>query len=398
MRNIKFSPPDIGQDEIDEVVDTLKSGWITTGPKTKLFEKQLTDYCGSDKTVCLSSATAGMELTFRMLGIGEGDEVITSAYTYTASASAICHAGATPVLVDTAPNSYMMDLNQLESAVTARTKAIIPVDIAGVMANYSGIKALAQDKANLFSPANDLQEAFGRVIILADAAHSLGAEQAGVRSGAAADFSSFSFHAVKNLTTGEGGAVSWKTDDKADSDEIYRQFQLLSLHGQSKDAFAKTMLGSWEYDIVAPYYKNNMTDITASLGIAQLRRYGNILRRRHEIAGRYNAACNALGLEHIAHEGEGFRSSAHLYIVRLTGRSEQERNEFIVRMAERGVPCNVHYKPLPMHSAYRSMGFDIADFPNAFDMYKNSVTIPLHTCLSDEDAEYIIETMTECLS
>ncbi len=390
-RNIAFSPPDITQEEIDEVVDSLKSGWITTGPKTKLFENQIANYCNTSKAVALNSATAAMELTLRLLGIGPGDEVITSAYTYSASASVIHHVGAKIVLVDTAKNSFEMDYEKLGQAITERTKAIIPVDIAGIMCDYDKIYEVVENKKVLFNPSTELQKAFSRVIVVADAAHSFGATYQGRQSGEVADFSSFSFHAVKNLTTAEGGAVTWKDIDGFDNEEIYNQFMLLSLHGQSKDALAKTKLGSWEYDIVAPYYKCNMTDIMASLGLVQLRRYPEILERRKDIIEMYNQALRDENVQILSHYTKDSSSSGHLYLVRLLGRDEEYRNKVIERMAEKGIATNVHYKPLPMHTAYKNLGFDIKDYPNAFDMYKNEITLPLHTLLNDEDVEYVVD-------
>ena len=396
MQNIPFSPPDIGQEEINEVIDALRSGWITTGPKTKLFEKQISQYCNTDSTVCLNSATAAVELTLRVLGIGEGDEVITSAYTYTASASVIVHVGAKPVLVDTQKDSFEMDYDALENAITERTKAVIPVDIAGKICDYERIFKAVESKKALFNPNNDMQAALGRVAVICDAAHAMGAVQNGKMCGEIADFTCFSFHAVKNLTTAEGGAVTFKARDGFDTDEIYRQYQLLSLHGQSKDALAKTKLGAWEYDIVAPYYKCNMTDIMAAIGLAQLKRYDAMLSRRHEIIEKYNALAKELGADFLTHSGENFRSSGHLYLMRLDGFCEEKRNAFITAMAEMGISTNVHYKPLPMHTAYKNLGFDIKDYPNAYNMYKNEVTLPLYSTLTDEQLGYIIEGAKKC--
>ncbi len=394
---IPFSPPDIGQDEIDEVVDTLRSGWITTGPKTKLFEKKICEYIGCDCAVCLNSATAALELTLRVLGIGEGDEVITSAYTYTASASVIVHVGATPVLVDCAKDSFEMDYQKLESAITERTKAIIPVDLAGVICDYDKIYSAVLNKKHLFNPKTELQKKLARIAVVTDAAHAFGASQKGKKCGQISDFTCFSFHAVKNLTTAEGGAVVFNNTDSIQCDKLYKEYQLLSLHGQSKDALAKTRLGAWEYDIVAPNYKCNMTDIMASIGLAQLRRYDKMLSRRHEIARQYNKLCRDIGADFIVHSGADFTSSAHLYLMRPGGFDEQRRNRFIVDMAEKGVATNVHYKPLPMLSAYKNLGFDIKDFKNAYDMYKNEVTLPLHTSLTDEQVSYITECVKACL-
>lgn len=393
LRNIPFSPPDITQEEIDEVVDTLKSGWITTGPKTKLFERQIAEYCNTSKAVTLNSATAAMELTLMLLGVGPGDEVITSAYTYSASASVIHHVGAKIVLVDTAKDSYEMDYEKLEEAITEKTKAIIPVDIAGVMCDYDKIFKVVKAKKDLFKPSNELQKAFGRVVVLADAAHSFGATYKGKQSGEVADFTCFSFHAVKNLTTAEGGSVTWREIEGVDNEDIYKQFMLFSLHGQSKDALAKTKLGAWEYDIVAPYYKCNMTDIMASLGLVQLRRYPEILERRKQIIEMYNEALDGKNIQVLEHYSEDSSSSGHLYFVRLLGKDEEYRNAVIEKMAEKGIATNVHYKPLPMHTAYKNLGFNIEDYPNAFDMYKNEITLPLHTLLTDEDSEYVVENL-----
>ena len=394
---IPFSPPDIGEDEIAEVADTLRSGWITTGPKTKRFERELSAYTGTNATVCLNSATAALELTLRLLGVGPGDEVITSSYTYTASASVICHAGARPVLVDTAPGSFEMDYERLAAAVTPKTKAVIPVDIGGVICDYETIFAAVESKKPLFCPKGALQEKLGRVAVVADAAHAFGALRRGKRCGQIADFTAFSFHAVKNLTTGEGGAVTWNPSLGLDDEEIYKRFQLFSLHGQTKDALAKTQAGAWEYDIAAPYYKCNMTDIAASLGLAQLRRYEQSLARRHEIAARYDALCDSLGFSYLRHLGEDFRSSGHLYLLRLPGFGEAERNALIVKMARRGVSCNVHYKPLPMLTAYKALGFDIKDFPNAYAQYQNEMTLPLYTRLSDAENEYICGLLSQII-
>ena len=396
-KTVAFSPPDIGEAEIEEVIKVLKSGWITTGPKTKEFEKEIAQYCGTKKAVCLNSATACMELILRFFGVGEGDEVITSAYTYSASASVIYHVGATPILIDVAPDSYEMDYEQLSAAITPKTKAIIPVDIAGLMCNYDRISSIVNEKKNLFNPTTPMQEALGRVCILADAAHSFGAVSNGKKSGQAADFTAFSFHAVKNITTAEGGAITWNEIDNQDSDEIYKQFMLLSLHGQSKDALAKSESGSWEYDIIAPWYKCNMTDIMAALGLAQLRRYDSILERRHQIIAHYDAALSDLPLQTLRHKSDNYRSSGHLYLVRLIGRDSIHRNKVIERMAKKGVACNVHYKPLPMHTAYKKLDFDINDFPNAHEMYKNEITLPLHTLLTDDDIEYVIRSMIESI-
>lgn len=390
---IEFSPPDISQLEIDEVVDTLKSGWITTGPKTKRLEQELSVFTNTDKTVCLNSATAAMELTLRLLGVGAGDEVITCAYTYTASASVIHHVGAKIVLVDCNKEDKFMDLDALENAITEKTKVIIPVDLAGKPCKYDEIFEIVERKKSLFKPNNKLQEKIGRVIVMADAAHSLGAVYKGKPSGSIADFTCFSFHAVKNFTVAEGGSVTWNRNLGLNDDEVYREFQLLSLHGQSKDALSKTKLGSWEYDIVAPNYKCNLTDIASGIGLAQLKRYPSLLKRRFEIVERYNKGFEGTRTKPFIHFEEDRKSCCHLYIVNIEGASEEDRNEIIVKMAERGIATNVHYKPLPMHTAYKNLGFDIKDYPNAFDNYKSEITLPLHTLLTDEQVDYIIENL-----
>lgn len=390
---IEFSPPDISQLEIDEVVDTLKSGWITTGPKTKRLEQELSVFTNTDKTVCLNSATAAMELTLRLLGVGAGDEVITCAYTYTASASVIHHVGAKIVLVDCNKEDKFMDLDALENAITEKTKVIIPVDLAGKPCKYDEIFEIVERKKSLFKPNNKLQEKIGRVMVMADAAHSLGAVYKGKPSGSIADFTCFSFHAVKNFTVAEGGSVTWNRNLGLNDDEIYREFQLLSLHGQSKDALSKTKLGSWEYDIVAPNYKCNLTDIASGIGLAQLKRYPSLLKRRFEIVERYNKGFEGTRIKPFIHFEEDRKSCCHLYIVNIEGASEEDRNEIIVKMAERGIATNVHYKPLPMHTAYKNLGFDIKDYPNAFDNYKSEITLPLHTLLTDEQVDYIIENL-----
>ena len=390
---IEFSPPDITQLEIDEVVDTLKSGWITTGLKTKKLEQELSVFTNTDKTVCLNSATAAMELTLRLLGVGAGDEVITCAYTYTASASVIHHVGAKIVLVDCNKEDKFMDLDALENAITEKTKVIIPVDLAGKPCKYDEIFEIVERKKSLFKPNNKLQEKIGRVIVMADAAHSLGAVYKGKPSGSIADFTCFSFHAVKNFTVAEGGSVTWNRNLGLNDDEIYREFQLLSLHGQSKDALSKMKLGSWEYDIVAPNYKCNLTDIASGIGLAQLKRYPNLLKRRFEIVERYNRGFEGTRVKPFIHFEEDKKSCCHLYIVNIEGASEEERNEIIVKMAERGIATNVHYKPLPMFTAYKNLGFDIKDYPNAFNNYKSEITLPLHTLLTDEQVDYIIENL-----
>lgn len=396
--NIPFSPPDIGEEEIKEVADTLRSGWITTGPKTKQFEKEIADYCTTKKAVCLNSATACLEMTLRILGIGEGDEVIVPAYTYTASASVIAHVGATPVMLDAKKDSFHIDAQKLYDAITPKTKAVIPVDIGGVMCDYGAVFDAVSSKQNLFSPKNDIQDGFSRVIVLADGAHSFGAKQNGKMSGSVADFTSFSFHAVKNLTTAEGGAVTWKSQPFIDSEELYKQYMLLSLHGQSKDALAKTKAGSWEYDIIEPYYKCNMTDIMAAIGLVQLKRYGGMLKCRKEIIEYYNAQLDSMGLDCLKHFGDDFASSGHLYLARLCGMELEQRNSIIAKMAELGVATNVHYKPLPMLTAYKKMGFDINDFPNAYDMFKNEITLPLYSTLTDKQAEYVIACLKKAIA
>lgn len=395
--NIPFSPPDITDAEIAEVVDTLRSGWITTGPKTKLFEKQLAEYCHTSKAVCLNSATACEELALRTLGVGPEDEVITTAYTYTASASVVCHVGAKLVLVDTQKDTYEMDYEELEKRITGKTKAIIAVDLGGVVCDYGKIYEIVERKKDLFRPANEIQEKLGRVAVLADGAHSLGAMRNGKRCGEIADFTTFSFHAVKNLTTAEGGALVWKTIEGVDDEKLYNNFMLLSLHGQSKDALTKTKLGSWEYDIVAPYYKYNMTDIMASLGLAQLKRYPDILKRRKEIIEKYNKGLEDAPVKIMEHYNESVESSGHLYIVRAIGKTREKCNEIIMKMAEKGITTNVHYKPLPMFTAYKNLGFDIKDYPNAYALFENEITLPLHAKLTDEQVDYIIENFKECL-
>ncbi len=401
---IPFSPPDIGEAEIAQVADTLRSGWITTGPKTKELERQVASFCHTSRAVCLNSATAAMELTLHQLGIGPGDEVITCAYTYTASASVVCHVGAKLVLVDCCKPSdggsdcYQMDYDALERAITPRTKAIIPVDLGGVVCDYDRIFEIVERKKALFTPSdNKIQQALGRVAVMADAAHAFGAQWHGRMCGEIADFTCFSFHAVKNFTTAEGGAVTWRDLPGIDNEEIYKNYMLLSLHGQSKDALAKTQLGAWEYDIVMPGYKCNMTDIMAAIGLAQMQRYPDLLARRKQIITRYNQVMDTLPVSYLRHYGEDFASSGHLYLVRLNGRDEQFRNDFIVKMAEREIATNVHYKPLPMHTAYKKLGFDIKDYPNAFAMYRNEVTLPLHTLLTDEQVEFLLETFAQLL-
>ncbi len=395
---IPFSPPDITEEEVAEVADTLRSGWITTGPKTKEFEKRIAEYCEVNRAVCLNSQTACAEMALRVLGIGEGDEVIVPAYTYTASASVVCHVGAKLVLVDVRKDSLEMDYDAVEKAITPATKAIIPVDLGGVPCDYDRIFSIVEAKKGLFTPNNDIQRAMGRIAVCADTAHAFGAERHGKKVGSIADFSSFSFHAVKNLTTAEGGALTWKSIEGIDDEDIYKKIQLYSLHGQNKDALAKTKLGSWEYDIVGTWYKCNMTDIMAAIGLVQLRRYPAMLARRREIIERYDAAFRPLGVETLNHFDEEHVSSGHLYITRISWADDEKRREIIVKMAEKGVACNVHYKPLPMMTAYKNMGFDIKDYPNAYNRYVNEITLPLHTCLTDEEVEYVIACFKETLA
>src|SRR5690554_1796533 len=393
-RNIPFSPPDITNEEVKLVTDALLSGWITTGPKTKLFEERLSEYSGTNKTVALNSATAAMEMTLRLLGVGPGDEVITSAYTYTASASVIFHVGAKIVMVDTQKDSLEMDYEQLASKITDKTKAIIPVDIAGIMIDYDKLYEVIESKKNLFKPNTDLQKQIGRIAIIADAAHSVGAKYKGRPNGTVADFTCYSFHAVKNLTTAEGGSVTWNKKLGLNDDEIYQGFQLLSLHGQNKDALAKTKLGSWEYDIIYPAYKCNMTDVVAAVGLVQFDRYEELLRRRKEIVRMYNEGLDKIGVTYLNHS----ESSAHLYITRIPGITIEQRNKIIELMAENGIACNVHYKPLPMMTAYKNLGFDIKDYSNAYDYYHNAITLPLHTKLSDEDVEYVVDNFEKAIN
>lgn len=407
-RNIPFSPPDMSAAEIDEVAEAMKSGWITTGPKTKEFEHLISMCCQTARTdadgkplhttACLNSATACMELALRVLGIGEGDEVIVPAYTYTATASSVCHVGARPVLVDCAPGSFEMDYDRLADAITERTKAVMPVDLGGIVADYDKVFAAVEAKRDLFKPSNDIQRAIGRCAVIADAAHAFGAMWHGRMCGEIADFTSFSFHAVKNLTTAEGGALTWRAIDGVDDETIYHQLQLLSLHGQNKDALAKTRLGAWEYDIIGTWYKCNMTDIMAGIGLAQLKRYPEMLRRRRQLIEKYNVALVPYAVTVLDHYGNDHSSSGHLYLVRLDGATAEQRNDVIVRMAERGIACNVHYKPLPMMTAYKAMGYDIKDYPNAYAQYQNEVTLPLHTRLSDDDVEYILENFIDIIT
>lgn len=396
-RVIPFSPPDISELEIAEVAEALRSGWITTGPRTKELERRLAEFCHTSRVVCLNSATAAEELNFRICGIGEGDEVIVPAYTYTASASAAIHCGAKVVFVDSQKDSTEMDYDKVAEAITEKTKAIVAVDLGGIIADYEKLYEVVESKKHLFKAkeGNDLgariQQAKGRVLVFADGAHSLGASKKGKMAGAWADFTDFSFHAVKNFTTAEGGASTWRDIEGIDNEEIYHQYQLYSLHGQSKDALAKTQIGAWEYDIIGPWYKCNMTDIMAAIGLKQLDRYPGLLERRRQIIKKYDAMCDELGVKHLIHGGEDFQSSGHLYITRIPGASDKTRREIITKLAERGISTNVHYKPLPMMTAYKAMGWDIKDFPNAYNYYENLITLPLHTKLSDEDVEYIVE-------
>lgn len=398
MRNIPFSPPDITEDEVNEVVDVLRSGWITTGPKTKELERLIAERCHTKKAVCLNSNTACAEMTLRILGVGKGDEVIIPAYTYTATASVIAHVGANIVMVDCEKGKFTMDYDKLEAAITERTKVIIPVDLFGIPCDYDRIMDIVYRKRSMFQASdNPIQQAVNRVIVMADGAHSFGATYKNEPAAKYLDFVNYSFHAVKNLTTAEGGAVVWNDIDGIDNDEMYHQYMLLSLHGQSKDALAKTKMGAWEYDIVAPWYKCNMTDVHAAIGLGQIRRYDAILARRKTIIEKMNSEFRDLPLTFVQHFSDQYESSGHLYICNLNECGEEERNAFIVRLAECGVAANVHYKPLPMHTGYQKLGFDILDYPNAYDMFKNEVTLPLHTCLSDDDVEYVIECVKRCL-
>lgn len=393
--NIPFSPPDITEEEIQAVADVMRSGWLTTGPKTKELERQMAQFCHVNKGACLNSATACLETALRLFGIGEGDEVIVPAYTYTASASVVCHVGATLKLVDVSKGTYHIDYDMLESMISENTKAVIPVDIAGVMVDYDRIRSIVESKKAIFRPANKLQAALGHILILTDAAHSYGAVRQGKHSGECADFTSFSFHAVKNFTTGEGGGLVWRDIEGIDNEDIYKQIMLLTLHGQTKDALAKTQLGAWEYDIEGTYYKYNMTDIMAAIGLVQMKRYPSLLKRRKDIIDMYTQAIASEKAEVMQHYGDDFASSGHLMLVRLTGKGEQERNELITAMAERGIATNVHYKPLPLHTAYKNLGFSIEDYPNAYEMYHNEITLPLHTCLTDEQVRYVTDNFIE---
>jgi dTDP-4-amino-4,6-dideoxygalactose transaminase len=400
-RNIPFSPPDISELEIEEVVKALRSGWITTGPRVKELERRLASYCHTSKVVCLGSATAAEELNFRVCGIGEGDEVIVPAYTYTATASAAIHCGAKVVFVDSQKDCVEMDYEKVAEKITEKTKAIVAVDLGGIICDYDKLFSVVEQKKALFTPKEGdslgarIQQAIGRVLVFSDAAHALGASRNGKMAGEIADFTDFSFHAVKNFTTAEGGASTWRDIPGIDNDELYHQYQLYSLHGQSKDALAKTQVGAWEYDIIGPWYKCNMTDIMAAIGLRQLERYPFLLIKRKEISSRYDAMCDEMGVKHLVHSGENFQSSNHLYLSRVPGIGDRERREIIVKLAERGVNCNVHYKPLPMMTAYKELGWDIKNFPKAYNYYSNLITLPLHTLLSDNDVEYVIENFKE---
>lgn len=395
--NVQFSPPDISEKEIEQVVEALKSGWITTGPKTKEFERKIASYCGTSKSVALNSQTAAAELTLRVLGVGPGDEVITSAYTYTATASVIDHVGAKIVMIDTQKDSLEMDYDALEKAITEKTKVVIPIDIAGIPCDYDKIFEVLERKKDLYSPSNDIQSKFDRVIVVADSAHGFGAEYKGKKSGAVADFTTFSFHAVKNLTTAEGGAVTWKDVKGLDNELLYKQYQLYSLHGQSKDALAKTQLGAWEYDVMGPWYKCNLTDLAAGIGLAQLDRYEDMILRRHFIMSKYKEVCDKLGVKVLNHKDELKKSSGHLYITIVPNISLEQRSEIIIKMAKEGVSCNVHYKPLPLLTAYKNLGFDIKKYPNAYNQFVGEITLPLHTKLTDEEVEYVVRKYAEIL-
>ncbi len=395
--NIPFSPPDLSEMEVEEVVDTLRGTWITTGPKTKKFEEEISKLCGTKKTVCLNSATAALELILRVLGIGEGDEVIVPAYTYTASASPVYHVGAKIVLCDTQKDSFEMDYDKLGSLINEKTKAVIAVDIAGIICDYDKIFEIVNNKKDIFKPSNDLQKKYGRVLVIDDCAHGIGAIRNNIHSGNIADFTSFSFHAVKNLTTAEGGAATWKNYDFLDDEALYKEFQLLSLHGQNKDALHKEGVGNWEYDIVGLYYKCNMTDIMASIGLAQMKRYDGLINRRHEIIEKYNKAFSKLPVKLLNHCDKNHRSSGHLYLVRINGIDKDIRNKIIVRMGEYGIVTNVHYKPLPLLTAYKNLGFDIKDYPNAYNFYQNEISLPLYSKLSDDDVNYIIDCFIKVL-
>lgn len=395
--NIPFSPPDISEREIEEVVSALKSGWITTGPKTKEFERRISEYCGNEKTVCLSAATTALEMTLRLLGIGKGDEVIVPAYTYTATCSVICHVGATPVMIDSQKDTEEMDYESMRGAITDKTKAIMPVDIAGILCDYDKIFEIVESKKELFAANNDIQEAFNRIIIIADCAHGFGAIRNGKKAGNLADFTCFSFHAVKNLTTAEGGAVTWKNHDGLDNEKIYKQYQILSLHGQTKDALEKTQKGSWEYDILIPAYKCNMTDVQAGIGLGQIERYDSMLKRRHEIIEKYENGFKGSKVITPVHTTDFAKSSGHLYLTRIKDITLEDRNEIMIKMEERGISTNVHYKPLPMLTAYKNLGFNIDDYPNAYNLFENEISLPIYSTLTDEQVDYIIENLLDVL-
>lgn len=397
-KNIPFSPPDITEAEIELVAEALRSGWITTGPKTKEFERRIAAYCGTSRAVCLNSATAAMEMTLRVLGVGPGDEVIVPAYTYTATASAVLHTGATPVMVDSQKDNVQMDYDKVAEAITERTKVIVPVDLGGIVCDYDAIFRVVESKKALFRASNDIQKVFGRIIIMCDGAHNFGAQWHGKRAGSIADFTCFSFHAVKNLTTAEGGAVTWRDYEGLDDEALYHNYQLLSLHGQNKDALAKTKAGAWEYDIKGAWYKCNMTDIMAAIGLAQLSRYEGMLARRRDIIARYNDALKDCNVSLLNHYGEDHASSGHLYIVRMLDKTMEQRNDIITKMAERGIATNVHYKPLPMMTAYKEMGMDINNYPNAYNLFSNAITLPLYSRLTDDDVEYIVSNFVDILN
>lgn len=399
---IPFSPPDLTDAEINEVVSALKSGWITTGPKTKELEREVASLCHTDKAVCLSSQTSCAEMALRLLGIGEGDEVIVPAYTYTASAEVVCHVGAKLVFIDSQPDSLEMDYGAVEKAITDKTKVIIPVDLAGIPCDYDRIFSIVEKKKSLFKPSNDIQSKFGRIIVCADTAHAFGSSWHGQPVGSVADFSAFSFHAVKNFTTAEGGALTWKPNDALNDEELYKRVQLYSLHGQSKDALSKNQLGSWEYDILGPWYKCNMTDIHAAIGLAQMKRYPSLLKHRREIIEKFDNAFKPLGIHTLPHFTDEYTSSGHLYLTRVFKKngepiSDEERREIIIKMAERGITTNVHYKPLPMMTGYKKLGFDIKDYPNAYAHYANEISLPLFSRLTDEEVDYIIDNYTDVI-
>lgn len=398
MRSIPFSPPDITEKEIQAVAETLRSGWITTGPKTKEFEKKVAKFLGTSISVALGSCTSALEMTLRILGIGEGDEVIVPAYTYTASAACVAHVGAKIVMVDTSPESFLIDPDKIAEAITERTKAVIPVDIAGKMCDYENIFRVVESKKHLFKASNKIQKLFDRVIVISDSAHGFGSSRHGVMSGGMADFTAFSLHAVKTITSAEGGIATWRDVEGLDNEWLYQQYMLYSLHGQTKDALHKNLAGSWEYDIVVPGYKCNMTDIQAAIALVQLERFKEIQGRRCDIIKMYDAAMDEMGVGYLHHVNEEFVTSCHIYLTRVPGIGHRERNEIINRMADLGVACNVHFKPLPMMSAYKNMGFNIDDYPNAYAHYKNEITLPLHTKLTDDDVNYVIDCYKKVLT